>query len=116
MRRSDDYLPARRDPDWGFTPRRESSWGGTPSFFGSSPWQMMRRMQEDMDRIFGQFFSSPFETGRGLAPAGMQGLQWAPSVDVSQSENGWCIEAELPGVRRDDIQVQIQNHHLLLRA
>jgi HSP20 family protein len=116
MRRSDDFLPARRDPDWGFTPRRESSWGSPSGIFTGSPWQMMRRMQEDMDRLFGQFFSTPFDVGRGLAPAAGQALQWAPSVDVSQSDREWCIEAELPGVNHEDIQVNIQNHHLILRA
>jgi HSP20 family protein len=115
MRRNDEFLPQRREADWGIAPRRSTGFGGLggpADFFSASPWQMMRRMQEDMDRVFGQFFGGPGELGRGLAAA----TQWAPSVDVSQSDREWIIEADLPGVRRDDIEAHVQNHHLILRA
>lgn len=90
-----------------------------PEMLAGSPWQMMRRMQEDMDRLFGQFFGGPAGSpGGGMTPASQQGAmqQWAPSVDISQNEREWCIEAELPGVNKDDIDVQVQDHHLILSA
>jgi HSP20 family protein len=75
-------------------------------------------MQEDMDRIFNQFFGGQSGSGRdleqGQPQTGMQ--QWAPSVDVSQTDREYCIEAELPGVKPDDIDVQVRDHHLVLRA
>jgi HSP20 family protein len=121
MRRGDEFYPVRRDRErglsrWGFG--EEPGLGG----FGGSPWQTMRRMQEDMDRLFAEFF------GAGLTSAGAQGageagnaLQqarpgWAPHIDISQTDREWCIEADLPGVNRDDIDVQIQNNHLVLTA
>jgi HSP20 family protein len=42
--------------------------------------------------------------------------QWRPSVDISQNNQEWCVEAELPGVNKDDIDVQVHDHHLILRA
>jgi HSP20 family protein len=73
---------------------------------------MMRRMQEDMDRLFGQFFGGPGTFA--LAPdfAG----EWSPSMDISESGREWCVEAELPGVNREDIEVEVRDRHLILRA
>jgi len=80
----------------------------------------MRRMQEDMDRLFNIFFGgqggqagAPAQSGTGQAQAA---LQWAPSVDISETDREWRIEAELPGVSRDDIDLQVQQGYLILSA
>jgi len=81
----------------------------------ASPWQMMRRMQEDMDRVFGQFmdpgvtFAQPSIAGRALQA-------WAPHIDVSETDQEFFIEADLPGVRQEDIDIQVQEGLLTLRA
>jgi HSP20 family protein len=119
MRRSDRWLPARREPEWVLSPWEEA--GFSSPFMGTSPWQMMRRMQEDMDRVFSQFFA-PMMAGPmsgqgqqgGQSPVGL--AQWAPSTDVSENDQEWCIQADLPGVNKDDIDVHVQNRHLVLRA
>src|SRR4051794_17142287 len=111
MRRNDDYSLSRWQPERGLA--RGDFWSNPSSFFTASPWQAMRRMQEDMDRIFGQFFGQQGGIGGALAQAGQQ---WAPNVDISQTDREWLIEADLPGVRRDDIDIQVQNHYLVLRA
>ena len=105
MRRNPDNLPARGG--WGsdVAPWRES---GGSSWFDGSPWQMMRRMQEDMDRVFGQFLGDQRDPGNRAS--------WAPSVDVSETDREWCIETELPGVNKDQIEVHVQNHQLVIRA
>jgi len=117
MRRSEDYLPTRRTQSGGLMPGGQAGAYGSP-FFSASPWQMMRRMQEDMDRVFGQFFGTPSTLSGGQAGEGAgTGLQqWAPSTDVSESDKEWCIEAELPGVKKDDVDVQVRDQYLILRA
>jgi len=80
----------------------------------ASPWQMMRRMQEDMDRVFGQFIDPRNTSASGT---GGQNLQsWAPHVDVSETDREYHIEADLPGVRPEDIDVQVADGMLTLRA
>ena len=69
-----------------------------------------------MDRIFGQFFG-----GSMLEPSDFGGMQqarrqWAPSMDISQTDREWVIEADLPGVKKDDISVEVENGYLRLRA
>jgi HSP20 family protein len=81
----------------------------------ASPWQMMRRIQEEMDSIFSQFIAGPGEIGGGPASsAGMQ--QWQPSVDVSESDQEWCIDVDLSGVHEKDVDVKTHDDHLIVRA
>ncbi|MGV3723340.1 MAG: Hsp20/alpha crystallin family protein [Actinomycetota bacterium] len=110
MRRNGDLLPVRRGLEGEFLPWSESSLFNPPTLFGGSPWQMMRRMQADMDRLFQQL-SQPLTQE-------LQQMQqsWAPSVDISHDEKEWLIEAELPGVEKDNIEVEVRQGNLLLRA
>lgn len=116
MRRNGERLPARRSQEWELTPGNEGDWLQPSSIFSSSPWQMMRRMQEDMDRLFDQVWGGGGRQGTLAGPSAAAGMQWAPSIDVSQTDREWCIEADLPGVNKDDINVQVQDHHLILTA
>ena len=34
---------------------------------------------------------------------------WAPAVDVEETDDAYVVEAELPGVDRDDVQVEVSN-------
>jgi len=77
----------------------------------------MRRMQEDMDHIFSHFLgqtglSTPAATGTG----GMGISAWAPHIDVSETDQEFHIEADLPGVRQEDINIQVQDGMLVLSA
>jgi HSP20 family protein len=73
---------------------------------------MMRRMQEDMDRLFTQVFGAPGALGTTLRAT----AQWSPSMDISESDREWCIEADLPGVKKEDMDVEVRDQHLFLRA
>lgn len=111
MRRNEDRLPVQRGQNQGLSRTGDADFFTPSSFLSLSPWQTMRRMHEDMDRLLGQFFT---ETPSGGTRGGMQ--QWMPSVDISQNNKEWCIEADLPGVNKDDIEVEVRDHHLVLKA
>lgn len=104
-----NLLPVRREQEGGFLPWGEG-WLSPSSLFSTSPWQMMRRMQDDMDRLFNQLVQPVSQEFQQLQPS------WAPRVDISQDDKEWLIEADLPGVKKEDIHVEIQDGHLRLRA
>ena len=94
------------------------------SLAGASPFAVMRRMMEDMDRLF-----SPFGTAQ--APRGQQGLQrgggqralpplsrglWAPQVEVFDRGNNLVVRAELPGLSREDVDVEVDDDALVIRG
>jgi len=117
MRRNEEFMPMRRDRGNDLSPWYEGGGSGS-SFFGSSPWQMMRRMQEDMDRMFGQFFGGQSGFGGAMTPQGQQtGVQaWAPNADISQDDKEWRVEVDLPGVKKEDIHAEVRDQHLFIRA
>ena len=41
---------------------------------------------------------------------GLQG--WAPLADVEETEDAYSVEIELPGVRREDIDIQLDDRQL----
>lgn len=41
---------------------------------------------------------------------------WAPSVNISESETEYHIEADLPQVKRDDIQLTVEEGVLTIRG
>ena len=41
---------------------------------------------------------------------------WQPTVDISESKESYLIHAELPGVKKDDIKVNVENGVLYLRG
>jgi len=75
-------------------------------------------MQEEMDRVFGQFFEGPLGSDWLPATSGQQaGMQaWAPSLDISQTDKEWCVEIDLPGVKQEDIDIQVRDRSLFISA
>jgi HSP20 family protein len=72
-----------------------------------SPFGMMRRMTDEMNRLFSSGMST-------LAPAGM-GFNF-PTVDVRETAGSYVVDAELPGMQASDVDVSIQNDTLILRG
>jgi len=100
-----DLLPGGIDP---------FSYGET--LLTTSPFQIMRRMQDDMDRLFSRAFPElnwP-TSGKDANRATIASL--TPSVDLSESRSDYRIEMELPGVPQDSIDVHVVEGMLTIRA
>src|SRR4051812_39668902 len=39
---------------------------------------------------------------------------WVPSVDVEETDDAWIVEAEAPGVRREDVSVEVDDSELVI--
>jgi len=118
MRRNENALSTRRGQGTDLAPWSQESFLSPSTFFNTSPWRLMRRLQEDMDGLFGQFFGGQGASSGTLAPAtqATAALRWVPRMDISETDREWLVEAELPGVQPDNVDVRIQDHHLILRA
>jgi HSP20 family protein len=86
-----------------------------------SPFTFMRRFSEEMDRLF-----EDFGFGRGWLAPGFEGgldrlrtlggTSWAPQVEVIERDNQLIVRADLPGMSKDDIQVDIDDNSLVIRG
>jgi HSP20 family protein len=72
------------------------------SLFGVNPFALMRQFTDDMDRAFGQL------------PNG--GAQWRPAIEVKEKEGKLVVNAELPGVKKEDVKVNITDNALTLEG
>jgi HSP20 family protein len=123
-----NYRPGSQGSGWqgssagALAPRRGSSaaaYGG----YGSGPFSTMRRISEEMDRLFDSFGLGrsffPPEFGQGAqARYGELGTSalWAPHVDVVERDGKLLISADLPGVKKEDVKVEINPDSVTLQG
>ena len=70
----------------------------------------LARIQERINSLFEQaLLPAEYEDPEGGLPG-----TWAPSVDMIETEDAYLLFAELPGVRREDIQLQVRDRRLEL--
>jgi HSP20 family protein len=119
MARDDDRqyrMPARQQEPGRLT-RSPFGWGSETDPWGGSPFQMMRRMQEEMDRALGSFFGPQSGSSFPWAGAGAQSMaNWSPSMDVYETDKEIVVKAEVPGVEPEDIEVYCTDDALILRG
>jgi HSP20 family protein len=85
-------------------------------FFGN-PFAAMRRMHDEMDRIFSSAFSG---TGGGMLSSGRstsgEGTAWSPAIEVKQQGGRMTVCAELPGLKPEEVNVEIGDDALVIQG
>lgn len=101
-----NYGLARRDQDYGY-----------PSLFsGSVPFALLRRMEQEMDRMFEQFgLSDAGGQSRSGSGGGMTSL-WAPQIEMYEREGKLHVCTDLPGMRKEDIHVNIEDDMITIQG
>ena len=92
----------------------------------TSPFSFMRRFSEEMDRLFDDFglgggLTRPGSFGRGsFAPTFGREFEelstWTPQTEVFQRGNELTVRADLPGLTRDDITVDLDDNQIIIRG
>lgn len=67
-------------------------------------------LHAEMGQFFNDLFASPNE------PTDETGERWSPSVDIAETDSGFEVRAELPGVKQDDVNVSVRDNVLTLRG
>jgi HSP20 family protein len=106
---------SRRDRDRNALQRRDAaSWL-------ASPFDLMDRMAEEMDRSFDRMFRDFGLPRRSLLTRGpfraadREGL-WSPRVEAFQKGDRYIVRAELPGLKKDDVQVEVTDDALTIQG
>lgn len=73
------------------------------------PFRELRGLQDEMNRLFMTNFSRGAD--EGFASGG-----WSPRVDIFENRENLVIEVELPGMKREDVDLSIENNVLTLRG
>jgi len=74
------------------------------------PFRDLGLLQDRMNRLFD-------DAGRGWrADEPSATTPWSPAVDIYETENEILVQAELPGVDRKDITLNLENNVLTLKG
>jgi HSP20 family protein len=81
-----------------------------------SPWDLFDEMQNQMARLWGGnlFGAWPFARAQQQGQSGM--MANFPRVDVFEKDNQLVVKAELPGVKKQDIDLSVQDGDLIIQA
>jgi HSP20 family protein len=90
-------LPVRRREN---APQPQQRW---------DPLSQLEGLHEQM----GQLVQNAWATD-GRVEAAPQAL--VPLVDIEETDDAWIVEAELPGVRREDVDVEVRGNELSITA
>lgn len=85
------------------TPARYRGAAGTPAR-RIDPFAEFESLQEQMADIFGSIFQQPLQAGG--APV------WSPAADIEEEDDAYVLELELPGVRRDDVHIELRENEV----
>jgi len=85
-----------------------------------SPFSLMRRFSDEMDQLFGDFgFGGSLASGLGRELgrlADLEGSMWLPQVEAFERDGQLIIRADLPGLTKDDINVDITDDAIKIRG
>jgi HSP20 family protein len=88
---------------------RRTPWPAFPAF---------QRLSSEMDRLFDELGFGP----GWLAPmwrtpaAASRQMMWAPAIDVVEKDGQIIVRADLPGMKRDEIRVQLTDEGLTIEG
>jgi len=75
------------------------------------PFRELEDVSNRLNRIFGQSLARS-ESGQNMLAV----ADWAPSVDISETDSAYLIKGEIPGVKKDDVKVTIQDGMLTIQG
>jgi HSP20 family protein len=82
----------------------------TMSITRYDPFRDLRSLQDEVNRLFST------NIGRGFGDEGLSRGAWMPSVDIFENKDSIVLEAELPGMNREDFELTVENNVLSLRG
>lgn len=81
--------------------------------FMTSPFTFMRRFSEDMENLFSDL---GFGRETSLFGEDWAQAQWTPKVEVFERDNKFIVSADLPGLKKEDIKVDVLPDRLTIRG
>lgn len=70
----------------------------------------------EMQSLFGPLLSRSSGLAPRLSRNGGLTIEWSPSSDISETEKEYVIRAQLPGVKKEDIKVNLQERMISIEG
>lgn len=76
------------------------------------PWTVLNQLQRELERSFENLRTDLERGGEETAAT----VEWAPAVDIKEEADRYVVHADLPGVKADDIDVDLHNGILTIKG
>src|SRR4051812_7562410 len=99
-----------RETNQGIEPRPQNPLSRTDNWPSIGPFGMMRRFVNEMDRML---------EGVGFPTFGFPTMQYqnmTPHVDMFERDGKLVISADLPGMTKDDVKVEVTEEGVLIEG
>jgi len=101
-------------------PRERHGVTGRDALSSRNPFRMLERFAEQMDSVFDDFGLGRNWSGArfGRGPLGTpwhaRSEMWAPDIDVSQHDNEFVVRADVPGMKKEDVSVDVTDNDITI--
>jgi HSP20 family protein len=69
------------------------------------PARELGDLHQQMERIMGEILTGSVSG---------DGAMWVPAVDIEETDDAWVVEAEIPGAKRKDVNVEVHENELVV--
>lgn len=73
-------------------------------------WEPLGELEEMRERM-----DSLFEHVLGGGSLGGSSI-WSPPVDLEETDDAWVVEADLPGVKKGDVDIEVRDNELTIHG
>ena len=73
------------------------------------PFKNISTLQGRINRLFEDAFPRPSDDEAELSVCA-----WRPMVDIYESDDGVVIQMDLPGVKKEDVSIEVKNNRLMV--
>ncbi|RUM60138.1 MAG: Hsp20/alpha crystallin family protein [Persephonella sp.] len=80
-----------------------------PASFVWNPFRELARIEQELNKLFNEFVPAQKVEGVAIAPI-------IPRVDVYETEDKVIVEAEIPGVKKEDIEVKVKDNNVIIKG
>lgn len=75
-----------------------------------NPSRDLWKVRTDLDRLFNQFFNRAYES------EDYPEVDWSPRLEIAENDDNFIINVELPGMKKQDVSIALQNDVLTLQG
>jgi HSP20 family protein len=73
-------------------------------------WRPLQELKKEMDRIWQEFF------GKSYLSEKLEGIEWVPAIDVSETNDAVIVKVDVPGVKPEDMEISLVDNVLVIKG
>ncbi len=75
-----------------------------------NPFRELARIEQELNKVFNEIVPTP-KSGE-IAEI----TSWNPKVDIYEKDNKLVVEAEIPGAKKEDVEVKIKDNAVIIKG